>query len=63
MTSWRCYDLFGGALCVRRSWEMIEAAARHLWGVECGLTHTFTVTFLAFTHSVRGKMEKKEVFS
>lgn len=42
-TSWRCYDLFGGALCVRQSWHMIESAANHLWGIKCGLTHTFTV--------------------
>ena len=42
-TPWRCYDLFGGALCVRRSWEMIESAASHLWGVKCSMTHTFTV--------------------
>ena len=44
--SWTCYDLFGGALCQRRSWQMIEAAAKHLWGTECQLTHSFTVTFL-----------------
>ena len=46
-TSWACYDLFGGVLCVRRAWEMIEAAARHLWGVECRVSHTFTVSLQA----------------
>ena len=48
--SWTCYDLFGGALCQRRSWQMIEAAAKHLWGTECQLTHSFTVTFLKVIH-------------
>ena len=28
--SWKCYDLFGGVLCLRKGWEMIESAALEL---------------------------------
>ena len=40
---WNCFDLFGGALCVRRAWELISAAALEMWGVVTGLTFTFNV--------------------
>ena len=29
----QAYDLFGGALCVRRAWEHISTAALEMWGV------------------------------
>ena len=40
----RAYDLFGGALCARRSWQMIESAALELWGVQPCLSFSFNVT-------------------
>ena len=40
----QAYDLFGGALCARRSWQMIESAALELWGVQTQVSFTFNVT-------------------
>ncbi|CAK9048384.1 unnamed protein product [Durusdinium trenchii] len=39
----RAYDLFGGALCARHAWRMIESAALELWGVQPTLEFTFNV--------------------
>ena len=44
--SFRTYDLFGGALCVRQAWLMIVSAAYSLWGIQCGLTFGFNATWL-----------------
>lgn len=42
------YDLFGGALCVRRAWEMIEAAALELWGIQPQVHFTFNAPLSIF---------------
>ncbi|CAK8997077.1 unnamed protein product, partial [Durusdinium trenchii] len=41
--SWSCFDLFGGALCLRKAWSMIESAAMEMWGVKAGLKFSFNV--------------------
>lgn len=40
---------------MRRSWEMIEAAANNLWGAQCNLSHTFTVPLQNNVHSKNQK--------
>ena len=42
------YDLFGGALCARRAWEMIEAAALELWGIQPQVHFTFNAPLSIF---------------
>lgn len=43
---WRCFDLFGGAHCVRQAWRMILAEAHSRWGIGSKLTYGFNVTQL-----------------
>eukprot|EP00434_Breviolum_minutum_P034505 symbB.v1.2.030543.t2/scaffold3453.1/size56350/3 len=40
---WSRFDLFGGCLCIRRAWQMLEAAALEMWGVRTALTFDFNV--------------------
>lgn len=42
---WKAYDLFGGCLCLRQSWWMIQAAAKKLWGLEVGGSFGFNASW------------------
>ena len=44
--SWECFDLFGGVLCLRKAWEMIQSAAMELWGIATALKFTFNVSWI-----------------
>ena len=41
--SWKGFDLFGGALCLRQAWQMIGSAAHRIWGVTVGGDFGFNV--------------------
>ena len=41
--TWKGFDLFGGALCLRQAWHMIASAAHQIWGVTVGGDFGFNV--------------------
>ena len=43
-TTWDSFDLFGGALCMRKAWEMISVAAEKLYGVKTQVNFGFNVS-------------------
>lgn len=47
--TWKMFDLFGGALCLRQAWAMILRAAYNLWGVRSQTTWGFNAPQINFS--------------